>query len=137
MSAGTFETGKYTDNAGNVWECRVQPETKGLTLGGDANAYATDDPTADLPTLPVNVSSRRRFGIKMRSVTVELTADGTGATADYEGEGTRFVVPVFQASVWGSYAKGQTGTYLGIACKFVNKSSEEVSLINGKAFLRP
>lgn len=126
MSAGTFETGKYTDNAGNVWECRVQPETKELTLGSAANEYTADAPTADLPTLPVNVSSRRKFGIKMRSVTVELTADGTGDTGDYEGTGTRFTIPVFQASVWDTYAKGQTGTYLGIACSFVNKSSEEV-----------
>lgn len=126
MSAGTFETGKYADNVGNVWECRVQPETKGLTLGGVANAYTADAATADLPTLPVNVSSRRKFGIKMRSVTVELTADGTGDVADYEGTGTRFTIPVFQASVWDGFAKSQSGTYLGIACVFVSKSSEEV-----------
>jgi hypothetical protein len=126
MSAGVFETGKYEDNSGNVWECRVQPETKELTLGSASNAYTTEDATANLPTLPVNVSSRRKFGIKMRSVTVELTADGTGATGDYEGTGTRFTIPVFTASTWDGYAKGQTGTYLGIACVYKSKSAEEV-----------
>jgi len=127
MSAGTFEVGKYEDNAGNIWECRVQPETKGLTLNSVANDYPTEAATADLPTLPINVTSRRKFGIKMRSVTVELTADGTAETADYEGTGTRFTIPVFDPLVWDGYAKGQTGTYLGIACVFRGKSSEEVN----------
>jgi len=127
MSAGTFETGKYEDEAGNVWECRVQPETKGLTLDSVANDYPTGTPTADLPTLPINISSRRKFGIKMRTVTVELTADGIGETSDYEGTGTRFTIPVFDPTVWSGYAKGQTGTYLGIACEFKTKSSEEVN----------
>lgn len=127
MSAGTFEVGKYEDGAGNVWECRLQPETKGLELDSVANAYPTADPTADLPTLPVNVTSRRKFGIKMRSVTIELTADGTAQTADYEGNGTRFTIPVFDPTVWAGYAKGQTGTYLGIACIFRTKSNEEVN----------
>jgi hypothetical protein len=126
MSAGPFETGKYEDNSGNVWECRVQPETKELELNSVANAYTTESITAGLPTLPVNVSSRRKFGIKMRSVTIELTEDGTGSTADYEGEGTRFTIPVFSPTVWGGYSKGQTGTYLGIACTYKGKSSEEV-----------
>lgn len=127
MSAGTFEVGKYEDSSGNIWECRVQPETKGLTLDSVSNAYPTGDPTADLPTLPVNISSRRKFGIKMRTVTIELTEDGTAETADYQGTGTRFTIPVFDPAVWSGYAKGQTGTYLGIACVFRTKSGEEVN----------
>jgi hypothetical protein len=63
----------------------------------------------------------------MRSVTIELTADGTAETADYEGTGTRFTIPVFDPVVWDGYAKGQTGTYLGIACKYAGKSNEEVN----------
>lgn len=127
MSAGNFEVGKYEDEAGNIWECRVQPETKGLTLDSVANDYPTGDPTPDLPTLPVNISSRRRFGIKMRTVTIELTADGTAGTSDYAGTGTRFTIPVFDPTVWSGYGKGQTGTYLGIACVYRTKSSEEVN----------
>lgn len=126
MSAGQFETGRYGDEAGNVWECRVQPETKELTLDTVANAYPVDDPTPDLPTLPVKTSGRRGFGITMRSVTIELTADGTGETGDYEGTGTRHTIPVFDSTVWSGYSKGQTGTYLGIACKYVGKAPEVV-----------
>jgi hypothetical protein len=62
----------------------------------------------------------------MRSVTIELTADGTGETADYEGTGTRHTIPVFSETVWSGYDKGQTGTYLGIACKYVGKSPEVI-----------
>jgi hypothetical protein len=127
MSSGTYEVGKYEDEAGNIWEVRVQPETKGLTLNTVANAYPAADPTAGLPTLPINVSSRRKFGVKMRSVTVELTADGTGETADYLGTGTRFTIPVFDPTVWSGYSKGQTGTYLGIACIYRTKSNEDVT----------
>jgi hypothetical protein len=127
MSAGTFEVGKYEDDSGNIWECRVQPETKGLTLNTVANDYPASAATAGLPTLPVNVSSRRKFGVKMRSVTIELTADGTGATADYLGTGTRFTIPVFDPTVWAGYDKGQTGTYLGIACIYRTKSNEDVN----------
>jgi len=126
MSAGAFEEGKYQDNAGNVYRCRVQPETKALALNSVANSYPTDAITADLPTIPIKTSGRRGFGITMRSVTIELTADGTGATADYQGTGTRHIVPVFDPGQWAEYAAGQTGTYLGIACKFVNKSPEVI-----------
>jgi len=126
MSAGVFESGKYADDSGNVWECRVQPETKGLTLDSVANDYPAASLTPGLPTLPVKTSGRRGFGITMRSVTIELTADGTGATADYQGTGTRYTIPVFDSTVWSGYDKGQTGTYLGIACKYVGKSPEVI-----------
>lgn len=125
MSAGPFESGKYQDNAGNVWEVRVQPETKELSLGGTSNAYPSDSLTADLPTLPIKLGSRRGFGITMRSVTVELTADGTGQTAEY-AEGNKYTIAVFDPANWAGYAKDQTGTYLGIACKFDRKSPEQV-----------
>jgi hypothetical protein len=127
MSAGTFEQGKYEDNAGNIWEVRVQPETKGLTLDSNANAYPSGSLTANLPKLPINTYSRRKFGIKMRSVTVELTAAPTGSVGDYEGIGTRHTIAVFDPAVWEDYAKDQVGTYLGVACKFVRKSGEEVN----------
>lgn len=125
MSAGVFEDGVYESNDGLVFLCRTQPETKGLTLNSVANAYSTETLTAGLPTLPLR-QSRRGFGVKVRSVTVELTADGTGPTADYLGTGSQLTVPVFDPAVYASYAKGQTGTYLGIACKCVRKTPELV-----------
>lgn len=126
MSAGAFKEGRYEDNAGNVWTCRVQPETEQLALNSIANGPPAGTPTPDLPTLPVKVSGRRGFGVTMRSVTVELTEDGTGSTADYLGTGTRHTVPVFEPTTWEGYQKGQVGTYLGIACKFYSKSPESV-----------
>lgn len=124
MSAGSFEDGKYTSVPGLVYAVRVQPESKGLTLGGVANAYPTGSADPELGTLQLR-KGRRGFGVIARSVTVELTADGTGATSEYK-EGSLLTVPVFQASVWNGYAKGQTGTYLSIACRFSGKSPENI-----------
>lgn len=126
MSVGVFEDGKYEQNtrATNIWGCRVQPETKGLTLNGVANAYPTGDLTVGLPTLDIR-QGKRGFGLKSRTVTVELTADGTGEYAGYKS-GRQFTVPVFQLSVWNGYAPGQTGTYVGAACKFISSSSEDL-----------
>jgi hypothetical protein len=122
MSTGAFETGKYEQNGGaNIWPCKAQPETKGLTLGGTANAYPTDPITVGLPKIKLR-KTRREFGLPIRTVTVELTADGTGVTADME-TGSLHTIPVFQESVWAGYGEGQTGTYLGIACKFAGFSS--------------
>lgn len=124
MSAGKFEDGKYASGPGLIYSVRVQPESKGLTLNSVANAYPMGDTDPELGTLQIR-KSRRGFGVVARTVTVELTADGTGATAEYE-EGSLLSVPVFQASVWSGYGKGQTGTYLGIACRFSGKSPENI-----------
>jgi len=126
MSAGTFEEGKYEDDSGNVWRVRCQPETKGLTLNSVANGYPSGALTPGLPTLPQKLLSRRGFGVTQRSVQIELTENGTGATADYLGIGARLTIPVFDPTVWAGYAEGDTGTYLGVACKFVNKSPEVI-----------
>lgn len=126
MSAGAFEVGKYeTDSGTYVYECRVQEETKELTLGGVSNAYPSADATADLPTLEISKRGRRGFGITPRTVVVELTEDGTGAYGEYS-EGNTYEIPVFQKSVFDGYAKGQTGTYLGIACEFRAKNPEVI-----------
>lgn len=126
MSAGSLEIGKYeVDNGNYVYECRVQEETKGLTLGGVANDYPTADATLDLPTLEISKRGRRGFGITPRTVIVVLTEDGTGAYSEYV-EGNAYEVPVFQKSVYDAYGKGQVGTYLGVACKFRGKSPEVI-----------
>lgn len=125
MSAGKFETGRYeTDSGTYIYECRVQPETKELALDTVANDYPAGTATAGLPTLDVR-QNKRGYGVKARSVTVELTADGTGAQAEYKS-GTKHTIPVFTKTVFDGYDKGQTGTYLGIACKFSRKSPETI-----------
>lgn len=123
MSAGVFEKGKYLDNTGNCYAVRVQPESKGLTLGAVGNSYPTDAIDPNLPTLAIS-QNRRGFGVKVRTVTVKLTADGTNETGDYLGEGAKLTVPVFDPAVYAQYGQGQTGTYLGIACEFSSKNPE-------------
>lgn len=122
MSAGAFEDAKYEQNGGsNIWPCRAQPETKGLTLNSVANAYPTGAVTAGLPKVRLR-KSRRTIGLPIRTVTVELTADGTGATSEYKS-GTLHTVPVFRESVFNGYGDGQVGQYNGIACRFSFSSS--------------
>lgn len=127
MSAGAFEDGKYEQNgSAYIWSCRVQPETKGLTLDAVANAYPAGAVTSDLPTMEISRRGNRGFGVIPRTVTIELTADGTAETGDYLGEGSQFTIPVFTEAAYNSYGKGQTGTYLGIACKYIAKTGEKV-----------
>lgn len=123
MSAGRFEIGKYEQaTGGNVWPCRAQLETKGLTLGGAANAYPAAAATAGLPRIKLR-KGKREFGLAVRTVTVQLTSNGTGATAEYT-EGTLHTVPVFTQAVHAGYVFGAVGTYLGIACQCVGKFPE-------------
>lgn len=128
MSAGAFEFTRYEYNGGAIIRrIRVQPETLGLTLGGAANtAPAGALAPVGLETLKFR-SGNRGFGVKPRTVTVKLTANGTGSTGDYLGEGTTHTIPVLQESVWQGYAAEQVGTYLGIACEFVTKSNENIT----------
>lgn len=119
MSSGVFEDGKYISNAGDIYPCRAQPESKALALGGVSNAYpaaATDQPNSARLK-----SSNKRIGVNGRSVRVQLTA----SLADYKADAI-LTVPVFQASVWEGYSKGQVGTYQGTAVKFVGKSPESI-----------
>jgi hypothetical protein len=126
MSAGDFEVGKYETNGSTyVYECRVQEETKELALNGVTNDYPAAAATAGLPTLEISKRGRRGFGITPRTVIIELTAAGTGETAEY-AEGNRYEIPVFSESVWNGFDKGQTGTYLGIACVYRGKSPEVI-----------
>ena len=125
MSAGPFEDGRYDDGLGHVYGCRVQPETKQLTLDSVANAYPIGTVTPNLPTIEISKRGSRGFGVFPRTVTIRLTADGTGAYAEYR-QGNVYEIPVFTAAAWNGYAKTQTGTYLGIACVFVSKGSQEI-----------
>lgn len=123
MSAGKFEIGKYEQSTGgNVWPCRAQLETKALSLGGAANAYPAAGATAGLPRVRLR-KGKREFGLAIRTVTVQLTAAGTGATAEYEIN-TLHTVPVFTQAIHDGYVFGAVGTYLGIACKCVGKFPE-------------
>jgi len=124
MSAGKFDLdGKYESDAGNVYRCRPQPETKALALDSVTNAYPSGAVTAGLGSVTLT-KSKRSLGVIPRTVTVRLTANGTGEQGDYEGEGTSHVVVVFNPTAYAGYAIGDAGTYLGIACVLDFKSPE-------------
>lgn len=126
MSAGAFENGKYQGDNNMIYPVKVQPETKGLTLMSIANDYPLGD--VDLGMIPIRISSGRNSrGIRPRFVTVELTADGTGETAQYKA-GTRHRVVVFTSATLNAWELNATGTYLGIACRLVFKSGEASSV---------
>lgn len=122
MSVGVFESGRYEQTTGgNVWPCRPQPESKELELDSVENVYPTAAVTAGLPRIKLR-KTRREVGLPIRTVTVELTANGAGEYAGYLS-GTRQTIPVFTRAVYDQYQEEQTGTYLGIACRCVNKTS--------------
>lgn len=122
MSAGVFVDSRYKSDNDLVFPIRIQPETAQLVLDTATNAATGDDVGAGLPTL-VTRKSRKGFGVHPRFVTIELTADGAGAKADYK-EGTQHRVPILQKAMYESLVKGDVGTYLGIACKLVSKTPE-------------
>lgn len=119
MSAGATEAAKYEANDGKIYPCRAQPETKGLTLNGTANAYPTA--AADQVVSVRLKSSKRKIGANARTVTVRLTAALTGYKAN-----ALLTVPVFNPTVWNGYKRGDTGTYLATAVEFVGKSAESI-----------
>jgi len=124
MSAGKFDLdGKYESDAGNVYRCRPQPETKAMSLDSVTNAYPAGAISTGLGSVTLT-KSKRSLGVIPRTVTVRLTEDGTGDQGDYEGDGTSHVVVVFNPTVYTGYAIGDTGTYLGIACVLDFKSPE-------------
>jgi len=119
MSAGRFEDGKYETNDGDVYACRAQPESKGLTLGGVANAYPPG--VIDQATSARLTGSKRQIGVTARTVRVQLTA----VLAGYKPEAI-LTVPVFTEAVYNGYVRGQVGTYLATAVKYVGRSAEGV-----------
>lgn len=119
MSSGVFESGKYESNEGDIYNCRAQPESKALTLGGAANAYPAG--AVDQKVSANLTGSTRQNGANARRVRVQLTAALTGYKAD-----AVLTVPVFQESIWNGYKAGQVGQYLGTAVKFIGKTSESI-----------
>ena len=120
MSSGAFETGRYDcTKTGGIHKIKVQPETKTLSLGGQANAYATD-PIDSVPSAKVS-SSKRKIGITPRTVTIKMTAAGAGLSV-----GSVIRLPWFVGSTWNGLADGAVGTYQTFACELVGTGPESV-----------
>ena len=127
MSAGTFDlNGKYEADNGTVYACRPQPETAELELDSVANDYPAGARTAGVGSILLS-KGNRQLGVVPRRVKVRWTAAPTGAQADYGGIGSTFLVPVFDPATFGTYAEGQVGTYLGVACVLDKKFAERVN----------
>jgi hypothetical protein len=118
MSTGVFEIGKYESDEGDIYPCRVQPETKGLTIGS-ANAFPLG--AADQQVSAKMSSSQKRAGVNARTVRFKFTV----AVDGYE-DGSTLTLPVFQKTVWDGIKKGDTGTYLGTPVIALGKSPEGI-----------
>lgn len=119
MSSGVFESGKYEANDGDVYNCRAQPESKALTLGGATNSYPTG--AVDQKVSANLTGSARQNGATARRVRVQLTATLTGYKPD-----AVLTIPAFTAAFFDGLLPGDTGTYLSTACKFIGKTSESI-----------
>lgn len=122
MSAGNFVDGKYEDNDGNIYDCRIQPETLDLTINSQQNilpAGAVDQALSARMT-----GSRRRYGARARSVRVRFTAtppEGYAADSIIE-------LPIFRPDRFNAMkaVKKATGTYLGTAIVAVGYTNESI-----------
>lgn len=119
MSEGAFESGRYADNLGGIHAIRVQPETKGLVLGGSTNSY----PAGAVDTRPrAKVSgSTRKFGVNARKVSIRFTA----AAGDYK-EGSVISLPWFVPATFDALTEGAVGTYQTFAVELVGTRPEKI-----------
>lgn len=124
MSSGEFNYVKYETNKGLVVPVKIQPETLTLTLNSVANTGGTGTITVGAPSARVG-GSKKQIGINARTVTVRLTADGTGENAQMK-KGSLIRLPVFLAATYDAYTKGDVGTYKGIAVEYAGHSAENV-----------
>lgn len=120
MSSGVFENVSYELNNGTILSCRVQPETKTLTLNSVVNEPPAGAPVAGYGSVRIS-GGNRQIGIKARSVTIKFTATKAG----YK-EGSSIRLPIFQKTVWEGIAKGQTGTYQTVACVVTSVPKNEI-----------
>lgn len=120
MSAGDFVNSKYQSDEGGIYGIRVQPETLALTIEGTTNFAPTG--AIDQEGLARVSGSRRRIGIKARSVRFRFTAappEGGYAAGDI------LTLPILTQAAYNAIPRsGGTGTYLGTAIEVVGKSPQ-------------
>lgn len=121
MSAGLFETGKYQDNQGNIYRCRVQPETKALVINSVANTYPSGD--VDQRGRLRLRKGRREFGVHARFVTLRLPS--SSPPAGYAAGGL-VTVPLFQSAIFTEAESQTSATYLGVTCEIISATPEFV-----------
>lgn len=121
MSSGSFELSKYEADNDEIHPIRIQEETTGITIGGQANTAPTAAATS---SISARVSGgNRRFGLKAR--TVSFAFKGT-APANYKAD-SPIRLPVLKKSTYAVIAKGQTFQYLGQTATVIGKQAERVN----------
>lgn len=125
MSDGKFSFAKYVTNLGLVTVARIQEESLSLTLNSIVNSDPGGSVTPGLPSAKAS-GSHRAIGIICRKVRVKLTVDGTGVNVGMKA-GTVHSIPVFSATQYEAFSKGQTGTYKGIACVYAGHTAEAIN----------
>lgn len=115
MSSGVFVGASYeSDRAGQVYPCRVQPET---ITGWNPDGGAV---TAGLPRVRVR-QGRREFGVYCRRISGIWDSPPSG----YEAGGT-VIVPIFTKAAFDAISLNQLLVYLGGDFTVIGKSSEQV-----------
>ncbi len=120
MSAGAFLDTAYETDAGEIFPCRVQPETVAASFAGTANSAPGGPVPAGRPTVRVR-QGKRSFGIIPRTITLKLPSGGTPPPG-YTGN--NLVVPILTASLYAATGKNATVTYLGATWRVASKSPE-------------
>jgi len=121
MSAGAFESSFYTSDDGTIHPIRIQPETRGLTIGGQANS-APSGPADENAALVRVSGGKRTLGLTPRKIRVRFTGE---PPTGYK-EGGICTIAVLVPGHFQAYRKPpyQTGTYLGAAIEVVGSSPE-------------
>lgn len=122
MSAGQFEDSTYQTDGGDLYPCRVQPETLAMTIDGTANAADTGAIPAGVPSANMR-GSKRQNGITARTVTLKLPNNGTPPDG-YTGDNV--VVPVLTSALYDSISRSSAVQYLGVAWRVAGTSNEVI-----------
>jgi len=120
MSAGAFVSSKYESDAGDIFRCRVQPETLAANIGGVNAAPAGD---VDQPVSAKVSGSNREIGMKCRGVYIRWTST---VPAGYDDEKATLFIPIMTPAIYNGINPGTTGTYLTNPVEVIGKKPERV-----------
>lgn len=114
--AGGFIRGFYTSNEGDVYGCRVQPESI-TSWNANGSGPATEGVRA------YTKGSRKRYGVHCRRVTLSRAV---GSAGNYDSARVSVTVPIMTSSAYNALSVGQTLSYQGQSDWEVASKSEEV-----------
>lgn len=113
MSAGRFERSFYESNAGDIYPCRVQPET--ITAQNPAAAGPATEPTSAKMR-----GGRRSIGMNARYVSLEWD----GAPPVGYDDRTNIRVPILTPTAYDALNLNDTFTYLGATATVIGLNPE-------------